>query len=102
MIKEYGIKDWNSFIQTINGLTWSLARELGPSNIRVNAVAPGFIKTEMTEGLKDEIKNSILEHIPMKAFGETEDIANAVAFLASEEARYITGQVISVDGGMAM
>ena len=86
----------------VNGLTWSLARELGPSNIRVNAVAPGFIKTEMTEVLKDEIKNSILEHIPMKAFGETEDIANAVAFLASEEARYITGQVISVDGGMAM
>ena len=84
------------------GLTKSAAKELASSGITVNAVAPGFIKTEMTEVLKDEIKNSILEHIPMKAFGETEDIANAVAFLASEEARYITGQVISVDGGMAM
>ena len=68
----------------------------------VNAVAPGFIKTEMTDVLKDDIKKAIMENIPMKAFGETEDIANAVAFLASEEARYITGQVISVDGGMAM
>ncbi len=84
------------------GLTKSAAKELASRGITVNAVAPGFIKTEMTEVLKDEIKNSILEHIPMKAFGETEDIANAVAFLASEEARYITGQVISVDGGMAM
>ena len=86
----------------IIGMTKSAARELASRGITVNAVAPGFIKTEMTEVLKDEIKNSILEHIPMKAFGETEDIANAVAFLASEEARYITGQVISVDGGMAM
>ena len=84
------------------GMTKSAAKELASRGITVNAVAPGFIKTEMTEVLKDEIKNSILEHIPMKAFGETEDIANAVAFLASEEARYITGQVISVDGGMAM
>ena len=84
------------------GLTKSAAKELASRGITVNAVAPGFIKTEMTEVLKDEIKNSILEHITMKAFGETEDIANAVAFLASEEARYITGQVISVDGGMAM
>ena len=83
-------------------LTKSAAKELASRGITVNAVAPGFIKTEMTEVLKDEIKNSILEHIPMKAFGETEDIANAVAFLASDEARYITGQVISVDGGMAM
>ena len=82
--------------------TYCAAKELASRGITVNAVAPGFIKTEMTEVLKDEIKNSILEHIPMKAFGETEDIANAVAFLASEEARYITGQVISVDGGMAM
>ena len=83
------------------GLTKSAAKELASRGITVNAVAPGFIKTEMTDVLKEEIKNSILEHIPMKAFGETEDIANAVAFLASDEARYITGQVISVDGGMA-
>ena len=78
------------------------AKELASRGITVNAVAPGFIKTEMTDVLKDDIKKAIMENIPMKAFGETEDIANAVAFLASEEARYITGQVISVDGGMAM
>ena len=86
----------------IIGFTKSLAKEVGSRNILVNAVAPGFIKTEMTDVLKDDIKKAIMENIPMKAFGETEDIANAVAFLASEEARYITGQVISVDGGMAM
>jgi 3-oxoacyl-[acyl-carrier protein] reductase len=82
------------------GLTKSAAKELASRGITVNAVAPGFIKTEMTDVLKDDIKKAIMENIPMKAFGETEDIANA--FLASEEARYITGQVISVDGGMAM
>ena len=86
----------------IIGMTKSAARELASRGITVNAVAPGFIKTEMTDVLKDDIKKAIMENIPMKAFGETEDIANAVAFLASEEARYITGQVISVDGGMAM
>ena len=84
------------------GLTKSAAKELASRGITVNAGAPGFIKTEMTDVLKDDIKKAIMENIPMKAFGETEDIANAVAFLASEEARYITGQVISVDGGMAM
>ena len=84
------------------GLTKSAAKELASRGITVNAVAPGFIKTEMTDVLKDDIKKAIMENIPMKAFGETEDIANAVAFLASEEARYITGQLISVDGGMAM
>ena len=84
------------------GMTKSAAKELASRGITVNAVAPGFIKTEMTDVLKDDIKKAIMENIPMKAFGETEDIANAVAFLASEEARYITGQVISVDGGMAM
>ena len=84
------------------GLTKSAAKELASRGITVNAVAPGFIKTEMTDVLKDDIKKAIMENIPMKAFCETEDIANAVAFLASEEARYITGQVISVDGGMAM
>ena len=86
----------------IIGMTKSAARELASRGVTVNAVAPGFIKTEMTDVLKDDIKKAIMENIPMKAFGETEDIANAVAFLASEEARYITGQVISVDGGMAM
>lgn len=84
------------------GITKAAARELASRGITVNAVAPGFIKTEMTDVLSDSVKTAALEKIPMKAFGETTDIANAVAFLASEDARYITGQVISVDGGMAM
>lgn len=84
------------------GLTKSAAKELASRGITVNAVAPGFIKTEMTDVLKDSVKEAIAEKIPMKVFGETEDIANVVAFLASEDARYMTGQVLSVDGGMAM
>lgn len=84
------------------GLTKSAARELASRGITVNAVAPGFIKTEMTDVLSESIKAGLAEQIPMKKFGETEDIAAAVAFLASEEAKYITGQVLSIDGGMAM
>ena len=84
------------------GLTKSAARELASRGITVNAVAPGFINTDMTECLSDGVKSAAVEQIPMKHFGETEDVANLVAFLASDAARYITGQVISVDGGMAM
>ena len=84
------------------GLTKSAARELASRGITVNAVAPGFINTDMTECLSDGVKAAAVEQIPMKHFGETEDVANLVAFLASDAARYITGQVISVDGGMAM
>ena len=84
------------------GLTKSVARELGSRGITANAVAPGFIKTEMTEGLPDSVKEAMGEQIPLKRFGETKDVAEAVAFLASDAASYITGQVISVDGGMAM
>ena len=84
------------------GLTKSVARELASRGITVNAVAPGFIKTEMTDVLPDAVKAAATEQIPMKHFGTTADIANVVAFLASDEAGYITGQVISVDGGMAM
>lgn len=68
MIKEYGIKDWNSFIQTINGLTWSLARELGPSNIRVNAVAPGITKTDMVAALPEQVIAPLIKMIPLKLF----------------------------------
>src|SRR5262249_18537903 len=84
------------------GFTKSLARELASRNITVNAVAPGFITTDMTAGLSDEIKNSIQSKIPLGKTGTTEDIANAVAFLASAEAGYITGQVLCVDGGIVM
>lgn len=82
------------------GLTRSLARELAPRNVRVNAVAPGFITTDMTAGLPEAVKEAALGSIALKRFGEPVDVANAVAFLASDAARYITGQVIAVDGGM--
>src|SRR5437660_86382 len=84
------------------GLTKSLARELASRNITVNAVAPGLITTDMTAGLSDEIKNTIQSKIPLGKTGTPEDIANAVAFLASAEASYITGQVLCVDGGIVM
>lgn len=84
------------------GLTKSFAREAASRGITVNAVAPGFIQTEMTDVLSETVKAGAAEQIPMKHFGTAEDIAEAVAFLASEKAGYITGQVLSVDGGMAM
>lgn len=84
------------------GLTKTLARELASRNITANAVAPGFIKTDMTEVLPDAVKTGVLGSIPMGRFGEAEDIASAVAFLASAEAKYITGQTVTVDGGMVM
>jgi len=84
------------------GLTKTLALELAARNITVNAVAPGFIETDMTAVLNDQIKEKLLGLIPAKRFGSAEDIAAAVAFLASDAASYITGQTISVNGGMAM
>lgn len=86
----------------IIGLTKSVARELGSRGITSNCVAPGFIKTEMTDVLSEDVKQSMGEQIPLKRFGETRDIAETVAFLASDSASYITGQVLQVDGGMAM
>lgn len=84
------------------GLTKSVARELGSRGITVNAIAPGFIETEMTEVLSEEVKKAMGEQIPLKKFGKTEDVAEMAAFLASDKAAYVTGQVICVDGGMAM
>ena len=86
----------------IIGLTKSAARELSARGITVNAVAPGFIDTEMTRVLSDQVKEHAVGQIPLGHFGRPEDIAEAVAFLASDRAGYITGQVLSVDGGMAM
>jgi 3-oxoacyl-[acyl-carrier protein] reductase len=84
------------------GLTKSLAQEMASRNITVNAVAPGFIETDMTAVLSDELKDNMLGHIPLKRFGRAEDIAAAVNFLASDGAAYITGHVLSVNGGMYM
>ncbi|WP_461613520.1 3-oxoacyl-[acyl-carrier-protein] reductase [Clostridium sp. Marseille-QA1073] len=84
------------------GLTKSVAKELGSRGVNVNAIAPGFIETDMTEVLKDNIKENLLNNIPLKKLGSSEDVANLVAFLASEQSKYITGQVINVDGGMVM
>jgi 3-oxoacyl-[acyl-carrier protein] reductase len=84
------------------GFTKSTARELASRGILVNAIAPGFIETDMTAGLKDELKAELLKTIPLGAFGRPGDIANAAVFLASPAARYITGQVLIVDGGMVM
>ena len=86
----------------IIGFTKSLAKELGSRNILVNAIAPGFIETQMTDVLKDSVKEEISKSIPLKRMGKTEDIANLANFLASDESSYITGQVINVDGGMLM
>ncbi len=84
------------------GLTKSLAREVAKRGICVNAIAPGFIKTKMTEVLSDDMINEYTRNIPLGRLGETEDIANVVSFLASELSGYITGQVINVDGGIVM
>jgi 3-oxoacyl-[acyl-carrier protein] reductase len=84
------------------GFTQSVARELGSRNITVNALAPGFIETDMTSGLNPEMKAEILKKIPLSSLGQPEDIASAALFLASPGARYITGQVLTVDGGMVM
>jgi 3-oxoacyl-[acyl-carrier protein] reductase len=84
------------------GLTMAIAREVGSRNITCNAVAPGFIETAMTSGFSDDFRQNALKNIPLGRIGTPEDVANAVAFLASDEAAYITGHVLSVNGGMLM
>ena len=83
-------------------LTQSMAKELASRNIRVNAVAPGFIVSQMTDALPDDLKSAMLAQIPAGRFGEVSDIAKAVAFLAGPDASYITGQTLSVNGGLVM
>jgi 3-oxoacyl-[acyl-carrier protein] reductase len=84
------------------GFTKSIAREVGARNITANAIAPGFIQTDITAGLPEELKANILKTIPAERYGQPEDVANAVLFLASDLAAYVTGQVLNVDGGMVM
>lgn len=84
------------------GFTKSIARELGSRNITANILAPGFIETDMTSGITEEMRAGILKQVPLGSFGKPEDIANAALFLAGPAARYITGQILAVDGGMVM
>jgi len=84
------------------GLTMAIAREVGSRNITCNAVAPGFIETAMTSGFSEDFKQNALKNIPLGRIGTTQDVANAVAFLASEDASYVTGHVLNVNGGMLM
>ena len=102
MIGNAGQTNYAASKAGLIGFTKSLARELASRNITVNAVAPGFIATDMTAGLTDEIKKKLEAQIPLGKTGQPEDVASAVAFLASAEAGYITGQVLCVDGGMVM
>ena len=95
-----GQTNYSASKEGIIGFTKSLAKEVASRNILVNAVAPGFIETNMTDVLKQEVKDEIAKNIPLKRMGTPKDVANVVMFLASEDSSYITGQVISVDGGM--
>src|SRR6202045_3643647 len=102
LIGNAGQTNYSASKAGLIGFTKSLARELASRNITVNAVAPGFITTDMTAGLSEEIKKTIQSQIPLGKTGTPEDVASTAAFLASAEASYITGQVICVDGGMVM
>ena len=86
----------------VNQFTRTLAKEMGSRGIRCNAVAPGFIETEMIDALTDDKKDEYLKVVPLKRFGKSEDVANLVVFLASDESSYITGQVITLDGGLSL
>ncbi len=97
-----GQVNYSSAKAGILGMTKAVARELASRGVTCNAVAPGYIQTDMTDVLSEKVKETITSTIPLKRLGNPEDVANAVAFLASEEASYITGQVINVDGGMVM
>jgi len=99
---QAGQVNYSSSKAGVIGLTKSLAREYAKRNININAVAPGFIKTDMTDKLDDKTKQDIISQIPLQRFGSVDDVANCVLFLASDESSYITGQVISVNGGLYM
>lgn len=102
VIGNMGQANYSASKAGVIGLTKAMAKELASRNITVNAVAPGFIATDMTDKLPDSVKEEACKTIPLKEFGNVEDVAEAVVFLASDKARYITGQVLCVDGGIAM
>tara|TARA_B100001250_G_C19808500_1_gene794593 strand:- start:1293 stop:2009 length:717 start_codon:yes stop_codon:yes gene_type:complete len=97
-----GQVNYSASKSALNGFTKSLAKEVGSRNITVNSVAPGYIDTDMTSFLDDQAKNDVIKNIPLGRFGNVEDISKVVMFLASDKASYITGQTISVDGGLLM
>jgi 3-oxoacyl-[acyl-carrier protein] reductase len=100
LVGNPGQANYSSAKAGIVGFTRTAAREVGSHGITVNAIAPGFIETDMTNCMKEELRQEIKKHIPLDRFGTPDDVAEAVAFLASEEAGYITGQVLSINGGM--
>jgi 3-oxoacyl-[acyl-carrier protein] reductase len=102
VIGNFGQANYAASKAGIIALTKSCAKEFGRRNILVNAIAPGFIKTRMTEAIPEEIKENYLKQIPLGKFGEPEDVANLVFFLSSEQASYLTGQTICVGGGIVM
>jgi len=102
VIGQAGSSNYAASKAGLIGMTKSIAREVGKKNITANCIAPGFIITEMTDILPDAVKSAAKEMTPMRKFGTVEDVAKAIAFFASDEAGYITGQVLCVDGGMAM
>lgn len=102
LVGNVGQVNYSASKSGILGITKSVAKELVSLNVRYNAIAPGFIETDMTENLPETVKEDILKSIPMKKMGNPEDVANVVNFLVSDELKYITGQVINVDGGMVM
>jgi 3-oxoacyl-[acyl-carrier protein] reductase len=102
LVGQAGQTNYSASKAGLIGFTKALAKELGPRNITVNAVAPGFVYTDLTADLPQEMKDILLQMTPLGRFGTPEDMANAVAFLASDEAGFITGQILSVDGGLVM
>ncbi|HEY0789932.1 MAG TPA: 3-oxoacyl-[acyl-carrier-protein] reductase [Chthoniobacterales bacterium] len=102
LVGQAGQVNYSASKAGLIGLTKALAREVAGRNVTVNAVAPGFITTDMTADLPEDVRKQVLDRIPLGRFGAAEDVAAAVAFVASPEAAYLTGQVITVDGGLAM
>ncbi len=102
LMGNFGQANYSASKAGMIGLTKTTAREVASRGIRVNAIAPGFIDTDMTRSLEEDIRKKLIEQIPLARLGEVKDIADCTAFLVSDQARYITGQVISVNGGMLM